>query len=459
MKTLTLIALGFIFPLFLLSQKKSCIEEIGIEGINHFFANRIQKAKSSFKRGLDCPDTRDTSFFRVWLNKCKELEEQFSVQKMNNPAIKKKNAFTGSYPLLDYGIGITGDILNDTSFIISGRRVSKATLNDGMNMYLACLSITGRILWEKEFEYPGNDEEIVSTRVLKDGSILIGGIVAERSYFTDDIFIAKFNAQGKELWRERIDLGQSERLEIMSTLSDSSIMVAGQINKFDETGSGKFDKAFIAKLTKDGKLIYKNQLPGTRFNFKDFTEISNKRYLYVLSEDYQFGTLNFLLTDENLNIVSQKKMPNNFIWRYTRILAREPNDIYIATMDNVSFSNRINVMRTKVLADTIGCDALFSINPDKDNLPISLSLTNDNHLLISGAYDNEDDIWLYKSTWNGTKIWETHYGGYGGEKAFSTLILKNNNILTIGYTIWTYTRYRSRILAVLFNENGGIILN
>lgn len=445
MKTLTLIAFGFIFPLFLLSQKKSCIEEIGIEGINHFFANRIQKAKSSFKRGLDCPDTRDTSFFRVWLNKCKELEEQFSVQKMNNTATKKKNAFTGSYPLLDYGIGITGDILNDTSFIIAGRRVSKTSLNNGMNMYLACLSITGRILWEKEFEYPGSDEEIVATRVLKDGSILIGGIVAEGGYFTNDIFIAKFTAGGKELWSERIDFGSSETLEVMSTLSDSSIIVAG--------------KGFIAKLTKDGKLIYKNQLPGTHFNFKDFSEISNKRYLYVLSEDYQFGTLNFLLTDENLNIVSQKRIPNHFIWRYTRILAKEPNDIYIATMDNVSFSKRINVMHAKVLADTIGCDALFGINPDKRNLPISLSLTKDNHLLISGAYDNDDDIWLYKSTWNGAKIWETHYGGYGGEKAFSTLVLKNNNIITIGYTIWTYTRYRSRVLAVLFNENGGIILN
>lgn len=457
MKTLILIAAGFLLPLFLMSQKKGCIEEIGIEGINHFFANNIQKAKASFKRGLNCPDKRDTGFFRMWLNKCNELEQQFSVHKMNTPVLKKKNAFAGSIPLLDYGIGITGDVLNDTSFIIAGRRVSKAPFNNGMNMYLACLSITGRILWEKEFEYPGNDEEIVSTKVLNDGSILIGGVVAESAYFTNDLFVAKLNAQGQELWRQRIDLGQSENIEIISSLSDSSIMVAGQMTKFDETGSGKYDTSFITKLTKDGKLIYNKKLHGTHFNFKDFTEISNNRYLYVLSEDYQYGTLNFLLTDENFNIVSQKKIPNNFVWRYTRVLAKEPDNIYLATMDKVSFSRRINVLHAKVSADTIGCETVFSINPDKNNLPISLSLTKDNHLLLSGAYDNDDDIWLYKASWNGTKIWETHYGGYGGEKAFSTLILKNNSIVTIGYTIWTYTRYRSRVLAVLFNENGCIL--
>jgi len=125
------------------------------------------------------------------------------------------------------------------------------------DVFLSKFSSDGASQWTKQW---GTDKRDISSAVTvdKDGNIFVAGFIEKDAVASENIFLAKFNGDGSEIWNERIGstTGSGSRAYSVTTDSEGSAYVTGgtqgKIDNSEYAGTG--DDLFIAKWAADSEL-------------------------------------------------------------------------------------------------------------------------------------------------------------------------------------------------------------
>jgi prepilin-type N-terminal cleavage/methylation domain-containing protein len=196
-----------------------------------------------------------------------------------------------------YGIGASADGSITISGVFDGNLTfgvgepSPITLTSvgGWDVYVAKYTSSGNIIWAKRAGGSGSDWARDSI-ALSDGSSIVTGYRSTGAIFgqgevnqtnlgsagADDIFIAKYNADGSLAWAKSAGGSGSDIGFRISALSDGSSIVTGHFQATAIFGQGEVnqtslvsagnDDIFIAKYNADGILAWAKRAGGSSFD-------------------------------------------------------------------------------------------------------------------------------------------------------------------------------------------------
>jgi hypothetical protein len=147
-------------------------------------------------------------------------------------------------------------IAGKTTGVLDGRNLG---LNDG---FLVKYDSTGTMLWKKQFGSEG-DDDVQWSAIDKAGSIYITGFttgaVSGKNFGREDIFVVKFNPDGKLLWSKQIGTDSTDIAKGICTDNYGFIYITGMTGgKLGSRSFGKTDGILI-KLDANGRQVYRKQ--------------------------------------------------------------------------------------------------------------------------------------------------------------------------------------------------------
>ena len=136
--------------------------------------------------------------------------------------------------------------------------IVEQTTREHTEMFIAALSLTGEVMWVKEYGTDGDDSPV---RISHDerGLIVAGytsGLFGSRAYGDNDIAIFKTDFNGELIWKAQWGTEGSEAAYGLSLNSAREIILSGRIDQasWDDSVNLNGD-AFIMKLSPEGQRL------------------------------------------------------------------------------------------------------------------------------------------------------------------------------------------------------------
>ena len=156
-------------------------------------------------------------------------------------------------PDTTFGVSIApnGDVV-----LAAATEGNLASSNQGhRDVYMARHSATGELLWSKQTGGPRNDSPL-GVSVAPDGSIYVGGFTegdfASPNQGSADVWLARFDSDGNELWRRQFGSEQWDRGFDVASFDGGAYITGYSAGSLDPgTDLGGFD-GFAAKFDADG---------------------------------------------------------------------------------------------------------------------------------------------------------------------------------------------------------------
>ena len=146
----------------------------------------------------------------------------------------------------------------------------------------------GQMKWSILLGGKKEDEGKSITRAA-DGNLFILGMTKSLAKNYDrDIYVAKVTLEGKLLWETAIGGDRDEAAGGIAGLDDGSVMIVGDTESFGK----RYRDIYIAKLTKDGKIVFARTIGGVKTDeAHDLTRLSDGNLALVgmreVSKNYE----------------------------------------------------------------------------------------------------------------------------------------------------------------------------
>ena len=288
----------------------------------------------------------------------------------------------------------------------------------GAYSYLSKIDSSGNIIWEKAIQLGEEYFSFISDVIIVDSiNFLVLGTRCRYDGNSDDIFLAKFNSYGNNIWIKGFG-GQIK-------FCDSRKLIRTQDNGFIILGNRSLD--YIQRTS--GILLIKTDSIGNLLWSKSY-DASEKDYgiscietesgnLLLACQTYKYGSSNVYL----LNLNSQ----GDTIW--TKVIGGTgydiPSEIILLNQDEFlvtgissiyesenGFTNDVLLLRMNMDGDIIYNKSYGGIANDKGNY---LLKDENGDLLLIGSTQSfgfgQEDIYVLKITQDGDTIWTKAYGG------------------------------------------------
>ena len=206
----------------------------------------------------------------------------------------------------DFSNGISKDnngnlyIVGQTSGSLQGN-----TNQGGQDSYIAKYDALGNQVWAKQF---GTSTDDVATAIKIDSNNNIyvigytnGSLAGNTSQGGQDVYIAKYDTLGNQIWLRQFGTSSSEAANGLSISSDGTIYVTGSTSGSlsDNTNLGSSD-AFIAAFDSDGNLL-NNVIQGTQGD----DTFTGKNGSYTINGLEGFDTIDYSQLAAGITLKSQ----------------------------------------------------------------------------------------------------------------------------------------------------------
>ena len=164
------------------------------------------------------------------------------VQMLNSPTYDSATSTT-----------LVNDTLYVTGFTMGS--ITEQLSQDHNDMFIAALSLTGDVIWIREFGTDGDDAPV---RISHDdqGLIVAGytsGLFGERAYGGNDVAVLKVDYNGDLIWKTQWGTEGSESAYGLATSSSGQILLSGRVDEasWDDRPNPSGD-AFIMAISAEG---------------------------------------------------------------------------------------------------------------------------------------------------------------------------------------------------------------
>ena len=140
--------------------------------------------------------------------------------------------------------------------------------------------------------------------LLADGNILVAGYTYATDMFSDEEYrckdtiegiLIKYNLKGDVLWKKAFGGGADDIVYCAAATPDGGFIIGGKSDSedYDFSNTGTGFKAYVAKFTSDGKLLWKQSLNGSQHCTVNDVAAANDGTIYVsidtLNKDGDFA--------------------------------------------------------------------------------------------------------------------------------------------------------------------------
>jgi hypothetical protein len=334
-------------------------------------------------------------------------------------------------------------VLDDGGFIIAG---SSYNDDEGTNMAtLFRLDQYGNLLWNKQYTVTGI-AGFSGLEVTASGNFICTGSTRTRPQSNGDVFALSTDDDGNILWQEVYDLGggQDDVANDIIKTTHGGYIICGATNNVDEMTSGVKD-AVLIKISNNGTYewhkIYGN-LQGEEANSVKQTKGGG----YVFSgstsapSDEPGGDFDYYLvkTDADGNQLWSKTFGGEDYDFATSIVVDEQGG-YVTAGYTSSFGAGARdywVIKT----DTSGVEEWNQTygGPENDSVSDIIQTGDDGFYIVGGSSSfttgengqPTSQVWVIKTSNNGSEEWDELYGGVAGEGGSSARELDGGYIIS-----------------------------
>lgn len=346
----------------------------------------------------------------------------------------------------EYDNHINAAILSSDGYQI----VTGYTLNNsagGKDIYVAKISVTGEIVWERNYGDINNDEGTALVETVKGDYAVVGYSVNSSSGYTEGWFL-KLNSSGKLLKESVFNISSFLKINDIKNLDDKNFVVCG----VSKTATDNDLNFMIMKINSNGAKMWKQEV-GTKY-FADeaftlnvtkdkeilaagFTTLPSKKRKLLLVKTDSYGKVLFKeeLGDEGMNsITSMEETPDGkiILAGYTTVNSNGEEDVLVMIFDRYK-----KVISQKSFGKA-SADKFNSIKVYKGGylaIGTTNSLKGSESALYIAKFDRKLDVeWerVYKSA--GSSIGSDLTINHDGFTAFGSLMTNEvQNALIINY--------------------------
>ena len=349
----------------------------------------------------------------------------------------------------------------------------------------------------------GDDWDVVCDMITdKDGfTFLVGNFTASTKLsenskkLTGDnnIFIAKFNAKGENVWLRQINSTKYCYIASISADLSGSIYTCGNFKGEINTGeqtliSSKSKNAFIIKMDNKGDFVWSKQINGKFSN--------NKLFLINDSEDNLIfaGSFTGILNIDNTTykskyftdilivkfndkseLITSKVFEGNENDLINDIAINKKNEIFLTGSFEKELTVSDNFLKSQGRKDAFliklnnNLQVIFSkqIGGIYDDYGQNISIDSKDNILLAGSFSDEIqlgkehylisngnlDVFLIKFDKTNKIIWAESFGGFANDYQSSIAINASNNIYLVGTFRGEIHKKESRINSSNFSSD------
>jgi uncharacterized delta-60 repeat protein len=325
--------------------------------------------------------------------------------------------------ILENGVGDNSDnirgLIVDTNnnVYVTGYSVGKDTDRD---MCLVKLNTSGDTLWSRTITGSmfGSDDDANSIAFDNAGNIVIAGYI-KNSATGSDVAIAKYNANGAQLWLTLFDgvVHESDRALDMKTDASGNIYITGKTD-INATIVAN-DEVFTAKYNANGVLLWSATYTGGISGAErgKLIEVAPSGNVYVCGRKFNGTSEDVLLIKYNGSGAQQWAVSFDGDGQGND----DPTDMVIDANENIyitgSQESQLNTLYTDYLtlkynsAGVLQWQQAFG-NPIGIDAAEALVINSAGEVFVTGAVKNAGlDIVTLKYDNNGTEIWNNVFNG------------------------------------------------
>jgi len=209
----------------------------------------------------------------------------YLIRTDENGDVLWENAYGGDKA--EEGLSITRT--SDGNLLLAGK--TNTSNAGGADAYLVKVDLEGNEIWSKT--YGSSLDEMISARELADGSFLLwGNVIASQDFVADpglagydglagrsNIYLAKIDANGDELWAQKI--GEKNNLIVSGGVeaSDGGFVVLATLLRFPEPG----DALYLLEVDKSGQKVWERTWEEGTTAAYDLIRTDDDQYLIAAS--------------------------------------------------------------------------------------------------------------------------------------------------------------------------------
>ena len=337
--------------------------------------------------------------------------------------------------------GTKGDVANsivatsDGGYAVVGYTNSKG---QGRSDFLVMkLDKNGKKVWEKTF---GGKRYDVAKSVINttDGGLLVTGETKSKGFGGLDVWLIKLNANGDLMWEKNYGSKKSDFLASFVSVTrgaDDGFVVAGHSRA---KNIGGYD-IFIIKFDNDGKKVWEKTYGNLSDDFAS-SIITTPHGGYVLAGntrstvdgEFKFW---FLQLDKNGSLVMERILPDGEV--ANSIVATSDGGYAVAGNSRTgSGESNMWIMKIDANLDVVWQKMINAFSYDYANTIIE---TFDENLIISGFSlqkkgDKNYNFLMHKLNRNGEIIWTKNFGGDNDDRANSLINTQMGTYVAVGGT-------------------------
>lgn len=251
----------------------------------------------------------------------------------------------------------------------------------------------------------------------------VSGNVIVSSHGRTDIYVVKFNPEGKALWGRALGGAGDERSGLFTVDDDGTVYIGGMFFETSTFGSTQLTSAgvgdgFISKLTTDGDFVWTRAISGTHYESVRGVDVDHDGNIYITGHYYGQVSLPGVSGALTLGdpgtydsmFIAKLNSAGQFVW------AHGPYTGNAADAGTVLFDPTGSI----VIAGSYLGPVDFDPGPGVVTLPY--------HSYGSGNYD----LYVTRFDLNGNLIWAKGMGGAASESLGEVALGPEGNIYLVG---------------------------
>ncbi|HRO44161.1 MAG TPA: T9SS type A sorting domain-containing protein [Flavipsychrobacter sp.] len=368
----------------------------------------------------------------------------------------------------------------DNAYVVLGATNSTdgdVDSNEGqMDVFIAKLSLTGNIIWKRNFGSSGDDEGVHFQQTADSGFIIAAYSTfsdgdVDTNYGLRDVWIIKLTKTGDIQWQKTYGGSANDMALTIKQTVDGGYIFAGwsASSNGDITLNKGFEDCWVVKLNATGAITWQKTFGGTgEDHFTSITATSDGGYLAVGSVKSNNGDVVGHHGSDDYWIVKLNSS-GNMIWQKTyggsgqdhcgdHAIAGSVQETFDGGFILSGFSNSNNgdvvgnhgdydawILKLNSTGNIVwqrsvggsGDDEAFYIIQMPDSSYIAAGITNSTNGDVDTMY-GVYDMWCFKLSPNGTLLWEQSFGGMFKESAFALARTNDTSVILAGYSTFPH---------------------